>query len=73
MRRRDGVEVQVADTQSVPPSLTRSQRPAGHIVGTWVTRTEEQVHLDREDTLVLIHVTQEYKFEKGKSTKKVTR
>ena len=49
-RRGDGVEAQVADDQSVPPSeWVTSGRTYRH-PGTWVTRTEAQALTDREET-----------------------
>ena len=49
-RRSDGVEAQVADNQSVPPSeWVTSGRTCRH-PGTWVMRTEAQALTDREET-----------------------
>ena len=67
-RRGDGVEAQVADAQSVPPSeWVTSGRTFRH-PGTWVTRTEAQALTDREETSPL-----RWKLEKRQCTKKVTR
>ena len=49
-KRGDGVEAQVADAQSVPPSeWVTSGRTCRH-PGTWVMRTEAQALTDREET-----------------------
>ena len=67
-RRSDGVEAQVADAQSVPPSeWVTAGRTCRH-PGTWVTRTEAQALTDREETSPL-----RWKLEKRQCTKKVTR
>ena len=68
-RRSDGVEAQVADAQSVPPSeWVTSGRTFRH-PGTWVTRTGAQALTDKEETSPL---ALGWKLEERKPTNKVT-